>query len=60
MGHIGRKIFMNAIYRNRYTEFGADDISVIAVEKALFLFGEDMDVLGAKDTAVGAEAKSRR
>ncbi len=51
---------MNAICRNRYTEFGADDISVIAVEKALFLFGEDMDVLGAKDTVVGAEAKSRR
>ena len=49
MGHIGRKTFLNAIRRNRYTEFGADDIHVIAVKKSAFLFGEDMDVLGAKD-----------
>ncbi len=60
MGHIGRKTFLNAIRRNRYTEFGADDIYVIAVEKSAFLLGEDMDVHGAKGTVVGAEAKSRR
>ena len=51
MGDIGRRTLLNAIRRNRYTEFGADDISVIAVEKSAFLFGEDMDVLGAKVNA---------
>ncbi len=36
MGHIGRKTLLNAICCNGNAEFGADDISVIAVEKSAF------------------------
>ncbi len=37
MGHIGRRTSLLAIRRNLNSEFGAEDILVIAQEKALFL-----------------------